>query len=216
MTWTVTEARSVICSKCGAKIGEPCTYRGRGAEKAVRTGRSHQPRIDAMLAARKRHKPGSKVDIGPARGQVIIHTDGSCLRNPGGPGGYAAIIKRDGREEILSGRDASTTNNRMEMMAAIIALEAIPAGSRVLLHSDSRYLINGFGWMVGWKRRGWRLKGGGPVANTDLWQRLDAAAQTHRIQWVWVKGHADNRDNNRADKIANSMARSTQPEGAVM
>jgi ribonuclease HI len=138
----------------------------------------------------------------PEAGTVEIFTDGACRGNPG-PGGWAAILRYRGTEKELSGAESYTTNNRMEMMAAIIGLEALKRRCRVRLYSDSRYLRDGIGkWIHGWKRRGWRTADNRPVKNIDLWQRLDAAAAPHEVDWVWVRGHAGHPENERADALA--------------
>jgi ribonuclease HI len=133
---------------------------------------------------------------------VDIFTDGACSGNPG-PGGWGAILRYRGTEREINGGEADTTNNRMEMMAAIQALEALRRPSRVTLYTDSRYLSDGITkWIHGWKRRGWKTAGKKPVKNQDLWQRLDAATADHDIEWCWVKGHAGHRENERADALA--------------
>jgi len=137
-----------------------------------------------------------------AEAAVVIFTDGACSGNPG-PGGWGAIlIYGDHRKEILDG-EAETTNNRMELMAAIKALEALKKPSRVELHTDSSYLKNGItGWIVRWKANGWRTANKKPVKNVELWQRLDKARARHQIDWRWVRGHAGHPDNERADELA--------------
>jgi len=133
---------------------------------------------------------------------VEIFTDGACSGNPG-PGGWAAILRYRGTEKELSGGDPQTTNNRMEMMAAIAALEALTRPCRVKLYTDSQYLRDGImQWLPGWKARNWRTADKKPVKNVDLWQRLDAAAQPHRIEWLWVRGHTGHPENERADALA--------------
>lgn len=133
---------------------------------------------------------------------VEIHTDGACRGNPG-PGGWGAILKYDGRERILSGAEAHTTNNRMELLAAIRGLEALKRGCKVRLVTDSQYVRNGItDWMAKWKRNNWRTASRTPVKNADLWQRLDAAARRHDIDWVWVRGHSGHPENERADALA--------------
>ncbi|PPR23022.1 MAG: Ribonuclease HI [Alphaproteobacteria bacterium MarineAlpha10_Bin3] len=135
-------------------------------------------------------------------GTVDIFTDGACSGNPG-PGGWGAILRYRGTEREINGGEANTTNNRMEMMAAIQALEALRRPSRVTLYTDSKYLSDGITkWIHGWKRRGWKTAGKKPVKNQDLWQRLDAAIAGHDIEWRWVKGHAGHRENERADALA--------------
>ena len=142
----------------------------------------------------------------PAR-RVRIYTDGACLGNPG-PGGWAAIIADDESEQELSGGDSSTTNNRMELEAALRGLEALREPSIVDLTTDSQYLRNGMmEWMARWKRNGWRTADKKPVKNVDLWQRLDAAARRHEITWHWVRGHDGHPENERCDVLANEAAR---------
>jgi ribonuclease HI len=137
-----------------------------------------------------------------ARGEVEIFTDGACSGNPG-PGGWGAILRYRGVEKELCGFEPATTNNRMELMAAIAGLEALTRPSRVRLYSDSQYLRNGITqWLAAWKARGWRTADKKPVKNIDLWQRLEAAAERHRVAWIWVKGHAGHPENERADALA--------------
>ena len=133
---------------------------------------------------------------------VAIYTDGACSGNPG-PGGWGAILVYNGAEKVLSGGEAETTNNRMELTGAIRALEALREPCQVTLYTDSQYLSNAvnLGWLRSWKKLGWRRKDG-PLKNPDLWQRLDALLETHRTQFVWVKGHAENEYNNRCDALA--------------
>ena len=138
---------------------------------------------------------------------VEIHTDGACLGNPG-PGGWAALLRYGGRERELSGGEAATTNNRMELMAAIMALETLTAPCSARLHTDSRYVQKGIGeWLPNWLRRGWKTSGGELVKNRDLWERLQAAAAQHQVQWIWVKGHAGHVDNERVDALACAAAK---------
>lgn len=132
---------------------------------------------------------------------VVIYTDGGCEPNPG-VGGWGAILVYRGAERELSGSDPDTTNNRMEMTAAIAALSALTRPCKVALHTDSEYLKKGITeWMPGWKRRNWQRKGG-PIKNIDLWKRLDEAVQPHQIEWRWVKGHAGVLYNERCDVLA--------------
>lgn len=135
---------------------------------------------------------------------VEIYTDGACSGNPG-PGGWGAVLRYGSRtKEICGGEASGTTNNRMELMAAIRALESLTRPSAVRLHTDSSYLRNGItSWLANWKRNGWRTADKKPVKNADLWQRLDAAAQPHEVSWHWVKGHAGNPGNEQADALAN-------------
>lgn len=133
---------------------------------------------------------------------VEIHTDGACSGNPG-PGGWAAILRWRGHEKELFGGEPCTTNNRMELTAAIAALEALKRPMRVRLITDSDYLRRGITeWLPTWKARGWRTADNKSVKNLDLWQRLDAAAQRHAIEWCWVRGHAGDPLNERADRLA--------------
>lgn len=137
---------------------------------------------------------------------VSIYTDGSCLGNPG-PGGWGAILVYREVEKELSGGEDNTTNNRMELMAAIMALEALNRPVEVTLTSDSVYLKDGITkWIHGWKKNGWKTAAKKPVANQDLWQRLDAAIAPHRITWAWVKGHAGHPMNERCDDLARQAA----------
>ena len=137
---------------------------------------------------------------------VDIHTDGACLGNPG-PGGWAALLVHEGRERELAGGEALTTNNRMEMLAAIMALEALKSPCQVVLSTDSQYVQKGIGeWLPNWIRRGWKTAGGEPVKNKDLWERLQLAAVPHVVQWKWVKGHAGHVENERVDKLARAEA----------
>lgn len=134
-----------------------------------------------------------------------IYTDGSCIGNPG-PGGWAALIRQNGGERMLTGGDAATTNNRMELMAAIMALEALPAGDAATLYTDSMYVRSGItSWIVGWKRKGWRGTKGA-IKNVDLWQRLDGLNAARVIDWRWVRGHCGHPDNERVDAAANAAA----------
>ena len=135
---------------------------------------------------------------------VEIYTDGACSGNPG-PGGWGAVLTYDGHEREMHGGEASgTTNNRMELMAAIQALESLTRPSVVRLHTDSVYVRSGItSWLNSWKRNGWRTASKQPVKNEDLWRRLDAAAARHEVHWLWVKGHAGNPGNERADALAN-------------
>ena len=133
---------------------------------------------------------------------VVIHTDGACSGNPG-PGGWGAILAFGDRVKELKGGEPHTTNNRMEMIAAIAALEALKRPCLVDLHTDSQYLRNGImTWIDQWKRNGWRTADKKPVKNAELWQRLDAAARPHSVDWLWVKGHAGDPMNERADELA--------------
>jgi ribonuclease HI len=134
--------------------------------------------------------------------KVIVHTDGACSGNPG-PGGWGAILEYNGTRKELSGGEANTTNNRMELMGAISALEALKRPAAVEMHVDSNYVKDGITkWIHGWKKNGWKTSNKKPVKNAELWQRLDKALGTHQISWHWVKGHAGHDDNERADELA--------------
>jgi ribonuclease HI len=134
---------------------------------------------------------------------VEVFTDGACRGNPG-PGGWGVVLRYGDREKELYGGEPSTTNNRMELMAAIQALEALTRPCAVSLTTDSVYVRSGItDWIQKWKRNGWRTAGRKPVKNQELWQRLDAAVQKHQIEWHWVKGHAGHPENERADQLAN-------------
>jgi ribonuclease HI len=134
---------------------------------------------------------------------VVIHTDGACKGNPG-PGGWGALLVSGAHEKELFGGQKHTTNNRMEMMAVIEALGALKGPCRVVLYTDSSYVQKGITeWITGWKARGWRTADKKPVKNEDLWRLLDTAAARHRVEWRWVKGHAGDPGNERADALAN-------------
>jgi ribonuclease HI len=136
--------------------------------------------------------------------RVIAHTDGACRGNPG-PGGWGARLEHDGRVRELNGAEAPTTNNRMELMAAISALEALREPCVVDLYTDSQYVRLGITeWLANWKRRGWKTADRKPVKNQDLWERLDRAAAQHQVAWHWVKGHDGDPGNERADALANA------------
>jgi len=132
---------------------------------------------------------------------VHIYTDGACDPNPG-PGGWAALLKRGQREKAITGSEEHTTNNRMELTAAVRALQTLNQPCRIEFFTDSEYLKRGITeWLPGWRRRGWRRKGGS-LANVDLWQALDAALAAHEIRWNWVRGHSGHPENERADRLA--------------
>lgn len=140
--------------------------------------------------------------------KIEIFTDGSCLGNPG-PGGYAAILRYKQNERILSEGYYRTTNNRMELLAAIVALEAVKEKCYITLYSDSQYLRNGImSWIFNWKKNGWKTSQKKSVKNADLWRRLDNVATVHQIDWHWVKGHAGHEENERCDVIAKEAANS--------
>jgi ribonuclease HI len=135
-----------------------------------------------------------------------IWTDGSCLGNPG-PGGWAVLIRFGGTEKELSGGERDSTNNRMELMAAIQALESLPEGAQAIVYADSQYVGDGIQkWIHGWKRNGWKTAAKAPVKNGDLWKRLDAARNRVSVEWRWVRGHANSVENNRVDVIARTAA----------
>lgn len=134
---------------------------------------------------------------------VTIYADGACKGNPG-PGGWGAWLSYDGKEKDLFGGEPLTTNNRMELTAVIRALEALKRSCEVKIYTDSVYVQKGITeWIIGWKARGWRTSDKKPVKNDDLWKQLDGLVQLHRIEWIWVKGHAGNAGNERADALAN-------------
>ena len=136
------------------------------------------------------------------RKTVTIHTDGACSGNPG-PGGWGALLQYGKVEKELSGGEPATTNNRMEMMAAIEALRALKAPCDVKLYTDSKYVMDGITqWIHGWKRNGWKNASKEPVKNADLWQELDAEAKRHKVEWFWVKGHSGHAENDRVDELA--------------
>jgi ribonuclease HI len=133
---------------------------------------------------------------------IEIFTDGACSGNPG-PGGWGAILRKDATERELFGGEALTTNNRMEMMAVIEALRALKTPVEARVHTDSQYVQKGISeWIHGWKRRGWKTANKEPVKNEDLWRELDRLAAQHKIEWIWVKGHAGHEENERADALA--------------
>ena len=140
---------------------------------------------------------------------VRIWTDGACLGNPG-PGGWGAVLRWNGNERELSGGEAETTNNRMELMAAIRALETLKRPCTVVLTTDSQYVRKGITeWMANWKRNGWKTSARKPVKNAELWRRLDEAVAEHQVRWEWVKGHSGHPENERADELASQAARRT-------
>lgn len=134
---------------------------------------------------------------------IYIYSDGACKGNPG-TGGWGALLVSGGHRKEICGGEANTTNNRMEMMAVIRALESLKKPSTVEVHTDSQYVQKGISeWMAGWKRRNWRTSDGKPVKNQDLWLQLDALSQLHKVEWKWVRGHAGHPENERADALAN-------------
>lgn len=147
---------------------------------------------------------------------VVVHTDGACSPNPG-PGGWGAILRYGDAVREIRGGEAATTNNRMELMAAIQALEALTRPSQVVLHTDSVYVKSGIqSWIVQWKRNGWITSSRQPVKNADLWQRLDAAIAQHDVEWLWVKGHSGDPGNERADELAGQGMRETIGDGPAL
>jgi len=140
------------------------------------------------------------------RKSVEVHTDGACLGNPG-PGGWGTLLRYGQHERELGGGETATTNNRMELMAAIMGLESLTEPCDIVLYTDSQYVRQGITeWMPSWVRRGWKTAGGDPVKNRDLWERLHAAAGRHAIDWRWVKGHSGDPDNERVDALARMHA----------
>ena len=139
--------------------------------------------------------------------QVTIYTDGACSGNPG-PGGWGAILMYGAHKRELSGGEADTTNNRMELMAVIVALEALNRPCEVEVHSDSQYVVNAFNkhWIDGWKKRDWKTANKQPVKNRDLWERLLTAKSKHKVEFIWVKGHAGHELNERCDELATTAA----------
>jgi len=138
-----------------------------------------------------------------AKSPVTIYTDGACRGNPG-PGGWGVSLRYNGSIRNLCGAEADTTNNRMELMAAIIGLESLTRPCSVVLYTDSKYVLEGItSWMPSWKSRGWKTAAKKPVKNVDLWQRLDAATDRHDISWQWVRGHTGDEGNEMADALAN-------------
>lgn len=196
-----------VWAECAAQVKgfQGAVYKGFMTEEEARAwlggadARTEQPRAAAEMAA------PSAPDA-----DYIIHTDGSCLRNPGGAGGWAAVIETTatGAVEEKSGGAPETTNNRMELTAALMALSAVPEGARVALYTDSQYLKNAFTkfWLPAWKKRGWKKADGEPVLNQDLWVQLDAAFAARQVQFHWVKGHAGNPRNERCDALARAEA----------
>lgn len=135
--------------------------------------------------------------------EVEIYTDGACKGNPG-VGGWGVILRTQGREKTLFGGEVETTNNRMELMAAIKGLAALTRSCQVKLYTDSKYVQQGISeWIIGWKQRDWKTAAKKPVKNEDLWRILDELTQQHQIEWIWVKGHAGHVENERADELAN-------------
>jgi ribonuclease HI len=147
--------------------------------------------------------------------KITIYTDGACKGNPG-PGGWGALLEYNGRKKALKGGEPQTTNNRMELTAAISALESLREACEVTLFTDSKYVMHGLTeWLPGWKARGWRTADKKPVKNQDLWERLDTAVQRHQVDWLWVKGHAGDPGNEAADQLANEGIEEMKAAGAA-
>ena len=204
-----------VWAECSAQVQgfQGAVYKGFMTEAEARDWLDGAADLSAPCAA-KSGAAAKKSSVPPVEEPVdadyIIHTDGSCLRNPGGAGGWAAVIETVATGEVRehSGGDPETTNNRMELTAALEALSAVPEGARVALYTDSQYLKNAFTkfWLPAWKKRGWKKADGEPVLNQDLWMQLDAAFAARRVQFHWVKGHAGNPRNERCDELARSEA----------
>ena len=148
--------------------------------------------------------------------EVDIFTDGACSGNPG-PGGWGALLRTGGHEKEIWGGEPGTTNNRMELLAVIRALNLLKRPVKVRLHTDSQYVQKGISeWILGWKARGWKTAGKAPVKNVDLWKALDAAAQPHQVSWIWVRGHAGHADNERADALARRGVEAVRSQGRAV
>ena len=196
-----------VWAECAAQVKgfQGAVYKGFMTEEEARTWLG-----DADARTEQPHASVTATEPSAPTADYIIHTDGSCLRNPGGAGGWAAVIETTatGAVEEKSGGDPETTNNRMELTAALMALRAVPEGARVALYTDSQYLKNAFTkfWLPAWKKRGWKKADGEPVLNQDLWVQLDAAFAARQVQFHWVKGHAGNPRNERCDALARAEA----------
>lgn len=152
----------------------------------------------------------NKSEENPMNNQVSLFTDGACSGNPG-PGGWGALLRYRDHEKELSGAEAATTNNRMEMLAVINALEALKQPMQVRICTDSQYVMKGITeWIAGWKRRGWKTADRQPVKNMDLWQQLEAALARHQVEWEWVRGHSGHPENERVDQLARAAIRQLQ------
>ena len=204
-----------VWPECSAQVQgfQGAVYKGFMTEAEARdwlAGASDSSAPRAAKSGTAAKKSSAPPDEEPVDADYIIHTDGSCLRNPGGAGGWAAVIETvaTGAVREYSGGDPETTNNRMELTAALEAMNAVPAGARIALYTDSQYLKNAFTkfWLPAWKKRGWKKADGEPVLNQDLWMPLDAAFAARRVQFHWVKGHAGNPRNERCDELARSEA----------
>ena len=199
-----------VWAECSAQVQgfQGAVYKGFMTEAEAQDWLNGAGGYDAAAAPGKKAAPAETKE--PVDADYIIHTDGSCLRNPGGPGGWAAVIETaaTGTVEERSGGAPETTNNRMELTAALMALTSVPEGARIALYTDSQYLKNAFTkfWLPAWKKRGWKKADGEPVLNQDLWMQLDAAFAARRVQFRWVKGHAGNPRNERCDELARAEA----------
>ena len=203
------EALPLLARGCGAAV--PADAAGRFPQRAAgRAGEAKGPaRICPQAALPPERRERARLRPDPARMRrlsepphVTVFTDGACSGNPG-PGGWGAILRFGDKEKELKGGEAHTTNNRMELMAAISALEALKKPCVVDLTTDSQYVRQGItGWIHGWKKNGWRTADKKPVKNVELWQRLDAALKPHQVRWHWIKGHAGHAENERADQLA--------------
>ena len=168
--------------------------------------------MSAKAAAKKPKEEAAPKE--KTKSRVEIFTDGACSGNPG-PGGWGAVLRYGETEKELSGGESATTNNRMELMAAIVALESLRRPCAVTLSTDSTYVKDGITrWINGWKKNGWKTADKKPVKNVDLWQRLEAAVAPHQIQWEWVRGHSGHPENERADQLARDAIRAVR-EGMV-
>lgn len=155
----------------------------------------------------------SRPDMEQADDGVFLFTDGACSGNPG-PGGWGALLRYRGHEKELSGAEPDTTNNRMELLAAISGLEALKRPARVRIVTDSQYVMKGVTeWLAGWKRRGWKTADRQPVKNVDLWQRLEKALAPHQVEWEWVRGHSGHPENERVDQLARAAI--PQPDATI-
>ena len=213
-------AKKFYAVKCGRKPGlytvwSECAAQVKGVQGAVYKGFMTEKEARAWLGAAEARTEHTRAaaetaETAASDADYIIHTDGSCLRNPGGAGGWAAVIETaaTGAVEERSGGAPETTNNRMELTAALMALSTVPEGARVALYTDSQYLKNAFTkfWLPAWKKRGWKKADGEPVLNQDLWVQLDAAFAARHVQFHWVKGHAGDPRNERCDALARAEA----------
>ena len=193
---------------------DKCKAQVDGYSSAVFKGFATKEEAEAFIGVVRKNKPSAHKAIRSSVSaqkqkdydvdRVIVYTDGSCLKNPGGPGGYAAIIRVGQLVREISGSEPATTNNRMEMMAAITALQFFEKPTSIVIYTDSQYLRRGLasGWVENWKRNGWITKNGTPVLNKDLWIELDRLNSFHRVVWNWVKGHNGNPLNERCDELA--------------